>query len=160
MKYVPLAIVASTVDDSHTWNLIGVELRLRERGFKVINLGCCTPPELLAKTVRQHRPDLTVISSVNGHGSMNGLTLAKLLSQYQAFNASLIVIGGKLTIDNVLPTQVVLSLKRAGYNAVLSGPNAWRNLDRLLERADFVLMRKEMCRTSANVAISGEVAVG
>ncbi len=158
MTYQPLAIVASTVDDSHIWNLTGVELELRDRGFDVMNLGCCTQPEHVAESVRDHRPDLTVISSVNGHGALSGLALAETLLQYQAFSASTIVIGGKLTIDGLVPPMVVLALKRAGYDAVLSGPDAWRNLDRLLER-ERLQFRRTSARHSASASANEKEVV-
>tara|TARA_R110000868_G_scaffold6550_8_gene37121 strand:- start:30263 stop:30742 length:480 start_codon:yes stop_codon:yes gene_type:complete len=157
MTYQPLAIVASTVDDSHIWNLTGVELELRDRGFEVRNMGCCTPPERVAESVRDHRPELTVISSVNGHGALSGLALAETLMHYQAFSASTIVIGGKLTIDNFVPPQVVLALKRAGYSAVLSGPDAWRNLDRLLDRNGLLPSRQDTRLLGAASAYESEV---
>jgi methylmalonyl-CoA mutase cobalamin-binding subunit len=129
-----LAIVATTPDDSHIWNLVGVQLKLEERGFEVRNLGACTPPELIAETVRDLRPDLLVISSINGHGAISMTALMTVLEQYQVKRATTIVAGGLLTTDPALSAKAEAQLTETGCAGVFVGEDAWERFDRFLAR--------------------------
>src|SRR4051794_3816749 len=66
------AVIATVPSDSHMWNMVYIELLLKEHGWDVINLGACTPPDLVVDTCLAERPDMLVISSVNGHGHIGG----------------------------------------------------------------------------------------
>jgi methylaspartate mutase sigma subunit len=125
----PLAVVATTPDDSHSWNLVGVEFQLVERGFAVDNLGPCTPEALLAERIRHLRPDLVVLSSVNGHGGLSLLSVLETLDRYQLKRLAPIVAGGLLTTDPLALPDVAAALKYAGISAVFAGPNAWAAFD-------------------------------
>lgn len=128
----PLIIVATTPDDSHAWNLIGIELRLSERGFEVLNLGPCTPEDLLAETIRDRRPDFVVLSSINGHGALSLPLVLETLEHYQVKHTAPIVIGGLLTTDPADAQAAAARLADAGATATFSGPNAWNEFDDFL----------------------------
>lgn len=123
------AIVATTPDDSHVWNLIGVQLKLEERGFHVHNLGACTPPETVAEAVRDLRPDLLVISTVNGHGSISVPLIMQALELYQLNRTTKIVVGGLLTTDQASADRATRELNAAGCAGVFSGEAAWQDFD-------------------------------
>jgi methylmalonyl-CoA mutase cobalamin-binding subunit len=125
----PLAIVATTADDSHIWNLVGVELKLRDRGYQVKNLGACTPATEIAEAVRSHRPVLLAISTINGHGALSIAPILETLQDYQLKRAVKIVIGGLLTIDPAVAPSVAQRLLDQGADAVLTGDDAWQRFD-------------------------------
>ena len=60
-------LLTSTPSDSHTWNLIYMELFLQENNCQVYNLGACTPITDLYDAIYKFQPKLVVISSINGH---------------------------------------------------------------------------------------------
>lgn len=129
----PLALVATTPDDSHIWNLVGVQLKLEERGFIVENLGACTPTELLAQTVRDRRPMLVVISTINGHGALSMGAVMRTLESYQARRLATIVVGGLLTTDPALATAAEADLLALGCAGVFTGNDAWDRFDSFVE---------------------------
>ncbi|WP_278255873.1 hypothetical protein [Nocardioides convexus] len=57
----PLVVLSSVSSDSHTWNLVYLQLLLEENGCAVVNLGATTPDDLVADALREHRPDALVI---------------------------------------------------------------------------------------------------
>lgn len=114
-------VVLSTVSsDSHTWNLVFLQLLLQEHGFEVINLGPCVPDTLLVESVREHAPDLVVISTVNGHGHIDGGRVIRLLREDPDTSAVPVVIGGKLGISGAGDEDKVKSLVDAGFDAVFT----------------------------------------
>ena len=126
------ALVASTEDDSHIWNLTGVEYILADYGFEVTNLGACTPAVDIAEYVQARRPELVAISSVNGHGAITGLSLAQTLAEYQAFQLSTIIIGGKLTLSAETAHAARPQLLAAGFAGVFDGERAWAEFDEFI----------------------------
>src|SRR4051795_5827242 len=66
------AVIATVPSDSHMWNMVYIELLLKEHGWDVINLGACTPPELVVAPCRAELPDVLVIPSGNAHGHIGG----------------------------------------------------------------------------------------
>lgn len=127
-----LAILASTPDDSHQWNLHGVEMELKERNIEVINLGPLTPCKVIAETVRDRHPDLLVVSTVNGHGVHSMLEVLRTLEEYQVKRSIRIVIGGLLTTDPEKTKTAISTLMSAGCSGVFSGPEAWSSFDEFL----------------------------
>ncbi|MFC5744452.1 cobalamin B12-binding domain-containing protein [Actinomadura rugatobispora] len=116
-----IALVTSTPSDSHTWNLVFLQLVLEEAGFAVRNLGACTPIPLVLDACRGLRPDLLVVSSVNGHGHTEG---AELIASVRRESDVPAVIGGMLTTGRMDQEKVVASLTRLGYEAVFTGDSA------------------------------------
>lgn len=111
-------IVTSTVSDSHTWNLVFLQLLLEEMGHDVVNIGPCVPDRLLAGECVGHAPDLVVVSSVNGHGFNDGLRLIGTLRSTPGLERTPVVIGGKLGVDGVPDVGRTRRLLAAGFDAV------------------------------------------
>uniref|UniRef100_UPI0010307AE8 cobalamin B12-binding domain-containing protein n=1 Tax=Streptomyces otsuchiensis TaxID=2681388 RepID=UPI0010307AE8 len=91
-------LVSGTASDSHTWNLVFLQLFLEEQGHPVTNLGPCVGADLLAAECLEHRPELVVLSSVNGHGYRDGLTAVTRLRREHTLEDMPVVIGGKLGV--------------------------------------------------------------
>jgi methylaspartate mutase sigma subunit len=103
-------VVSSVSSDSHTWNLVFLQLLIEELGFEVVNLGACVPDELLVSECLSIRPGMVVISR----------ELARIP----------MVIGGKLGTSGGQTTQQVEDLLAAGFDAVFDdradGPASFR----------------------------------
>lgn len=91
----PVAVVATISSDAHSWNLVILQLLLEEHGYTVHNLGPCTPPAELVDCLRFVRPDLVVLSTVNGHG------LIELPQVVRSLRGTRVVVGGKLNTTRV-----------------------------------------------------------
>ncbi|GGY07076.1 cobalamin B12-binding domain-containing protein [Streptomyces minutiscleroticus] len=133
-------LVAGGISDSHTWNLVYLQLLLEEHGFRVVNLGPCVPEELLIAEALAHRPALIVVSSVNGHGYHDGMRTVTRLGEHPELADVPAVIGGKLGIAGPCGDEEADALRAAGYDAVFDdsaeGVAAFRRmLDGLPQRA-------------------------
>ncbi|MEU7019581.1 cobalamin-dependent protein [Streptomyces sp. NPDC046203] len=111
-------LVSSVSSDSHTWNLVFLQLLLEDLGHEVTNIGSCVPDDLLIAEARRHRPDMMVISSVNGHGALDGGRLIRKLRQEPDLSDLKVVIGGKLGIRGVDGASHSEGLLDAGFDAV------------------------------------------
>ncbi|MEV5974559.1 cobalamin B12-binding domain-containing protein [Streptomyces sp. NPDC051921] len=111
-------VVTSVASDSHTWNLIYLQLLLEELGHQVTNLGACVPDDLMVDECRRLRPDLVVISSVNGHGHHDGLRVIGRLRDCPELRETPVVIGGKLGITGGGDHGPLEELRAAGFDAV------------------------------------------
>lgn len=111
-------VVTSLASDSHTWNLVYLQLFLEERGHRVRNLGACVPDRLLVEQCLRHPTDLVVVSSVNGHGWHDGERAIRALRARAELAATPVVIGGKLGIDGPRGTSHAQALLDAGFDAV------------------------------------------
>jgi len=109
-------LLAGTASDSHTWNLVYLQLLLEELGHQVRNLGPCVTDELLTGACAAERPDLVVLSSVNGHGYRDGLSALRALRA--AGPHPPVVIGGKLGVAGRADPEQRARLLRAGCAAV------------------------------------------
>jgi len=114
-------LLSTTSSDSHTWNLVFLQLLLEECGHDVVNLGPCVPDALLVETARSCRPDAVVISTVNGHGRIDGARLARAVRQDPELAQLPMVIGGKLGIEGTSGDDEVSRLLEAGFDAVFTG---------------------------------------
>jgi methylaspartate mutase sigma subunit len=130
------AVVASVPSDSHTWNLVFLQLLLEEHGFVVTNLGPCTPIGLVVETCRNLRPDLLVISSVNGHGHLEGREVIAAIRGQVALSSMPAVIGGKLGVLGAANVRFARPLLDAGYDAVFSERDGVPALARFLAQPD------------------------
>lgn len=111
-------ILLSTVSsDSHTWNLVYLKLLLEEHGYQVNCLGACVPDELLISTALRERPDAIVISSVNGHGALDGARLVRALRANPEMASTPVIIGGKLGLAGAGEAHAC-PLLDAGFTAV------------------------------------------
>jgi N-dimethylarginine dimethylaminohydrolase len=124
-------VVTSVSSDSHTWNLVFLQLALEELGHRVINLGACVPDDLLVTECLRARPDLVVVSSVNGHGFRDGTRLIGRIRACPELASTPVVIGGKLGISGPGGQQSRDQLLAAGFDAVFeegTGMAAFRAL--------------------------------
>ncbi|THA23951.1 methylaspartate mutase [Streptomyces sp. RKND-216] len=110
-------VVSGVASDAHTWNLVFLQLLLEELGHRVTNLGPCVPDRTLLAECRELRPDLLVLSSVNGHGGADGRRVARLLREDPECGRLPMVIGGKLGISGP-DGQETGPLLEAGFDAV------------------------------------------
>lgn len=127
------AVIATVPSDSHMWNLVYIELVLRENGWDVNNLGACTPVELTVETCLAERPDMLVISTVNGHGHIGGHKLIRLLRKQPELDYLPVVIGGKLGTLGADNAVFVEPLVKAGYSAVFLEAQALDAFGRFIE---------------------------
>ncbi|MGI5404283.1 cobalamin B12-binding domain-containing protein [Streptomyces sp. CA-135486] len=111
-------LVSSVSSDSHTWNLVFLQLLLEEMGHEVTNVGSCVPDELLIEECRRVRPELVVISSVNGHGALDGARAVRRLREQADLRDLRIVIGGKLGVRGAEAGTYGPELLAAGFDAV------------------------------------------
>jgi len=111
-------VVSSLSSDAHTWNLVYLQLLLEELGCRVTNLGGCTPDETIVHECVARRPDLLVISSLNGHGCQDGIRLIGTLRACPALVATPVVIGGKLDMAGGGDGHNAVRLLAAGFDAV------------------------------------------
>lgn len=116
----PTSVVSSTASDSHTWNLVFLQLLLEEMGHEVVNAGACVPVEMLSAVCLEHRPDLVVVSSVNGHGFNDALGLIRHLRSVPGLERVTVVAGGKLGLDGVRDVGSTRRLLHAGFDAVFA----------------------------------------
>ncbi|MFJ9770749.1 cobalamin B12-binding domain-containing protein [Kitasatospora sp. NPDC101157] len=121
-------LVSGVVSDAHTWNLVFLQLYLEELGHTVANLGPCVPPELLADECVRRRPDLVVLSSVNGHGFQDGARMIRELRSRPELAALPVVIGGKLGTAGVADRERSAALMDAGFTAVFEDAQGAREL--------------------------------
>jgi methylaspartate mutase sigma subunit len=112
------AILATIPSDSHSWNLVFMDLLLKEHGFETVNLGVCTPIAEISRSVVQCRPDLIVISSVNGHAYLEGPRILEGLRTSGCRSTPPVVIGGKLGIKGKLNVGYAAGLLEAGFDRV------------------------------------------
>lgn len=113
----PRVLLSSVSSDSHTWNLVFLQLLLEETGHEVVNLGACVPDELLIAEAVSRAPDAVVISTVNGHGHADGRRLIRALRDQPKLAALPVVIGGKLGVAGA-DLHYGAELVRAGFSAV------------------------------------------
>lgn len=120
----PVTVLSGTSSDSHTWNLVFLQLLLEEAGHRVDNVGPCVPDDLLVDRVRAQEPRLLVVSSVNGHGYEDGLRMITALRAAPGTAGVTAVIGGKLGVDGVLAPDRVRDLRDAGFDEVFADGDA------------------------------------
>jgi methylaspartate mutase sigma subunit len=111
-------VVTGLSSDSHTWNLVFLQLYLEELGHEVISLGPCVPDELLVHECVRNQPDLVVLSSVNGHGHIDGRRVIGALRRRTELARMPIVIGGKLGVAGAPTAQEMQELITSGFDAV------------------------------------------
>lgn len=119
VRPAPLAVVVTSLSsDSHTWNLVYLQLLLEELGCRVTNLGACTPDETIVRECLSRHPDLVVVSSVNGHGYRDGLRLVTAIRACPALATTPLVVGGKLDVAGGSDGHNAVRLLAAGFDAV------------------------------------------
>jgi methylaspartate mutase sigma subunit len=115
----PLNVVVTGLSsDAHTWNLVLLQLLLEDLGHEVVNLGPCVPEHEVVEVCRKLRPDMLVVSSVNGHGFNDALPLISALRSHSELAGMPAVIGGSLGVTHRDDEARVAELLRAGFDAV------------------------------------------
>lgn len=135
-------LVSGTSSDSHTWNLILLQLALQEQDREVLNLGPCVPDELLAETCLGWKPEVLILSSVNGHGHSDAARAIATLRRDLRLNQLPVVVGGLLGTTGCPNADYAPHLYAAGANAVFEAdelPALQRFLSRLANRRDHKL---------------------
>lgn len=126
-------ILTGTPSDSHTWNLIMMELFLKENNCQVRNLGACVPIEVISYEIKKRPPDLIIFSSINGHLFQDGIKVMNELSQ-NISNKIPIVIGGQLGITSLSKNFQKQKLLKIGFDDVFVDKDAMRHFQKYLYR--------------------------
>ncbi len=95
-----------------------MQLLITELGHEVRNLGPCVPDEQMVRAAAGAPCDLIVMSTVNGHGLVDGERAVRRLRAEPALRDTPIVIGGKLGVAGTSRPEEVQSLLDAGFTAV------------------------------------------
>lgn len=128
------ALLTTVPSDSHSWPLVFIEMFLEENHCQVENLGTCVPFDLVVETCKKSVPDVVVLSTVNGHGYMEGVELARRLGALPERSRMKLVAGGKLGTDQEKDAEYAAGLREAGFDAVYYGPDALTEFVDFLER--------------------------
>lgn len=123
-SHSPRVLLSTVSSDSHTWNLVYLSLLLEEHGYEVHNLGATVPDELLIDTARGLQPHVIVVSSVNGHGYLDGSRVIRALRASAGVSRIPAVIGGKLGIEGAENEVYRQKLIDAGFNAAFGDQDA------------------------------------
>jgi DNA-binding transcriptional MerR regulator/methylmalonyl-CoA mutase cobalamin-binding subunit len=87
------AVCACLPDEDHEIGLLGVTLRMRYAGMRVTYLGARTPAEQLGQLIKDVRPDLLALSTVDDHGGPALRTHLKAIKKALPFKLP-VYIGG------------------------------------------------------------------
>lgn len=116
-----LVIQAMASSDAHVVANRLIERMLREEDYEVINLGACVSVgEIMAAYDR--RPDAIAIAvgSLNGHAVQDLATLASAKAQHNV--RCPVILGGNLGVGSIDRIDVLLALKEAGVDVILTSP--------------------------------------
>ncbi|MBV4458492.1 methylmalonyl-CoA mutase [Pseudomonas sp. COR58] len=119
MMFNKTALLATVPSDSHSWNLVFMEFLLNDLGYKVENLGPNTPMDEVIDRLNRKGNAIVVVSTVNGHGYLEGAELAKRVRSETRHQGGL-YIGGKICTENDSQTIARHSetLRTAGFDEV------------------------------------------
>ena len=107
-----------------------IDISLRERGFRVFNLGVNTYLEEFLDAVVETDADVLLISSLNGEAEGWCRDLAFLKEGYDLENV-LFAIGGNLAVGEVDPASIVPKFERYGFDLVFHQVDLGVGLDRI-----------------------------
>jgi methylaspartate mutase sigma subunit len=111
-------LLSGVASDSHTWNLVYLHRLLQEAGCSVTNVGPCPPDGLLVEECASTNPDLIVLSSVNGHGALDGMRVIRKIRRVPELARTPAVIGGKLGTLGSENGALAPRLLAAGFDRV------------------------------------------
>lgn len=117
-------LISGISSDSHTWNLVYIQLLCEEQGHEVINIGNCVPVDFLIQQTHRHQPELLVISTVNGHGHIEGVEIIQEIKKYDLLKQMKVVIGGKLGTAGDGNQRHVQKLLDNGFDRVFCSDHA------------------------------------
>jgi methylaspartate mutase sigma subunit len=125
-------LLGSTPSDSHTWNLVYIQLVLEEYGLGVENLGACLPVATLVEACLREPRDLVVLSTIAGHGYNEAVTIIEALRAHRELARTRVVIGGMLSTDGSQDSAATADLLRRGFDGVYVGERAMLDFRSLL----------------------------
>ncbi|GAB4182645.1 MAG: hypothetical protein Tsb002_04210 [Wenzhouxiangellaceae bacterium] len=125
-------LLMTVESDSHIWNLVYLQLFLEERGYQVDNLGCCTKVAYALRRIAETSPAFVLVSSVNGHGYVQGMRLYAEAESRFGSEIPEFVIGGKLTTHLSDIPRIKRNLLDIGYTAVFVDGDMIAELDSFL----------------------------
>lgn len=119
MTFKQTALLTTVPSDSHSWNLVFMEFLLNDLGYKVENLGPNTPMDEVVSRLNRNGSAIVVVSTVNGHGYLEGAELARRI-RAETGHLDGLYIGGKICTENDPQTIARHSetLKTAGFDEV------------------------------------------
>ncbi|MBF6651102.1 MULTISPECIES: cobalamin B12-binding domain-containing protein [unclassified Methylobacter] len=126
-------LLTTIESDSHTWNLVYLQRFIQEHGGLAKILGCCVSPRETVDAIKSFRPDLVVVSSVNGHGFHQGRELITKAVQSLGTYRPIFVVGGKLTTAEEDNKWISDDLQKAGYDKVFVGQSAIEDFTSFLQ---------------------------
>ena len=113
-------IIGVAKSDAHAVANQLITMTLREHGYRVINLGVCTPVEAFVEAFRLH-PDTEaiLIGSLNGH-AYDDLYPLKRAKREGAITCP-VIIGGNLSIGKEKDARLHDRLRGIGVDYILDG---------------------------------------
>jgi methylaspartate mutase sigma subunit len=119
MTFKQTALLTTVPSDSHSWNLVFMEFLLNDLGYKVENLGPNTPMDEVVSRLNRNGSAIVVVSTVNGHGYLEGAELARRI-RAETDHSEGLYIGGKICTENDPQTIARHSetLRTAGFDEV------------------------------------------
>jgi methylaspartate mutase sigma subunit len=129
----PKIILTTIPSDAHNWNLIFMQLLLEEFGFEVLNLGPCVSFDLLENTCTSFMPDAMVVSTINGHGYIEGKCLIKHVKNLDSMTNIPVFMGGKLSTDTNLSLLYAIELEAEGFTKAYYDDNGLDDFARRLK---------------------------
>lgn len=149
MKAQQPALLVTIPSDSHSWNMVFMEFLLSEGNYQVNNMGPNTPMSDVIDWLKQHPCDLVVVSTVNGHGYLEGVELAQRIRDESRY-AGALCIGGKICTENDMTTLERYShiLMQAGFDAVFDDSDK-NNFDRFQALLDSTAPSQDLARSGS-----------
>ncbi|MFJ7792558.1 cobalamin B12-binding domain-containing protein [Pseudomonas sp. NPDC096950] len=119
MAFNKTVLLTTVSSDSHSWNLVFMEFLLNDFGYKVDNMGPNTPMDEVIERLHRRGYAMVVVSTVNGHGYIEGAELARRIRS-ETNHAEALYIGGKICTENDAGTIARHSdtLMAAGFDGV------------------------------------------
>lgn len=140
MNKLGKCILSTIESDSHMWNLVYMQLVLEECGYETLNLGCCVSEQETIQTVKKYAPDLVVISTLNGHGYVQGRSLVENYRKSLGNRGPTIVIGGNLSTQISTNAELGKDLVQAGYDAVFTGSGSIEAFHKFIDKQKAIKM--------------------
>ncbi len=145
-----LALLTTIPSDCHSWNLIYMEMILQEMGYKVINLGVCVPYNVMEVACENMRPSIMVVSTVNGHGFIEGEKIIKKIRKNKKTKEIKVVIGGKINTGSINNNGDKSRLIAMGYDGVFVGDQSIAEFKEYVEKVDFEYFNNNCLLNVAN----------
>lgn len=117
MAEQPTIITGTVGNDVHVIGTKILSRAFREAGFKVVELGCLTPPEEFIKAAQETAADAILMSSLYGMGEMD-LQGFKEKCREAGLDDVLLYIGGVLGVQRHDFKEDEIKFKKLGFDRV------------------------------------------